>query len=183
MRSIVGLSGLALTALAAWPSAANAAAPTLCKPDELVVFSCPTGAHTASICASRNISKSDGAMQYRYGRKDSLDLVYPDAATRPVDVFASGTMAFSGGGGAYLRFSKGPYIYTIFTAIGKWGPGGIVAPASGVAVEKDGKEFANFPCRAGGTDGELGPDFFEKLGLKAADTGQDFEIPQAFMPK
>jgi hypothetical protein len=28
-------------------------------------------------------------------------------------------MMFSGGGGTWLRFSKGPYIYTIFSATGK----------------------------------------------------------------
>jgi hypothetical protein len=121
-------------------------------------------------------------MQYRYGREDHVDLAYPDTGAKPADVFTPGTMMFSGGGGAWLRFSKGPYQYTIFSAIGKWGPKGRPADASGVAVEKDGKEFANFPCRAPST-GELGPDFFDKLGLKAADPAEDFEIPSAFLPK
>lgn len=182
MRMVIGLSCLAMSAIAAWPCSA-AAAPTLCKADELVVFSCPTDAHTASICASKSISKSDGYMQYRYGRRDSVDLTYPDAGEKPADVFTSGTMSFSGGGGAWLRFSKGPYVYTIFTAIGKWGPSGSPADAAGVTVTKDGKVFANFPCRGGVAGGELGPDFFEKLGLKAATSAERFDIPQAFLPK
>ena len=89
---------------------------------------------------------------------------------------------FSGGGGAWLRFSKGPFRYTIFTAIGKWGHAGRPATAEGVAVEKDGKVFANFPCRAA-ADSELGPDLFDKLGLKTADPAEDFDIPDAFFPK
>jgi hypothetical protein len=149
MRAIVGLSCLAVAAMTASPYSARAAAPTLCKADELVVFSCPTGAHTASVCASKDISKSAGAMQYRYGKKDSVDLAYPDSGAKPADVFTSGTMMFSGGGGAWLRFSKGAFRYTIFTAIGKWGPSESATDAAGVAVEKDGAAFANFPCRAG----------------------------------
>jgi hypothetical protein len=179
MRIIFGLSFLAMS-LASWPS--FAAAPSLCKPDELTVFSCSTGAHIASICASKDISKDGGTMQYRYGKGDKLDLVYPDAGAKPAEAFTSGTMTFSGGGGAWLRFDKGPFRYTIFTAIGKWARSGQAADASGVAVQKDAKDFANFPCR-GKADSELGPDFFEKLGLKAGDAADEFDIPEAFFPK
>jgi len=185
MRSIVGLFCLALLALTASSYPALAAAPTLCKADELVVFSCPTGAHTASVCASKDISKSAGALQYRFGKKENVDMAYPDAGAKPTDVFMSGMLMYSGGGGAWLRFSKGSFVYTIFSAIGKWGPGGTVADVGGVAIQKDGKEFANFPCRAGGVqgEGELGPEFFEKIGLKTSDAPDDFEIPRTFFPK
>jgi hypothetical protein len=183
MRAIARLCCLFLTA--APNASALAAAPTLCKADELVVFSCPTGAHTASVCASKDISKDSGALQYRFGKKDSVDLAYPEAAAKPADVFTSGTLMYSGGGGAWLRFSKGPFVYTIFSAIGKWGPGDTVADVGGVAIKKDGKEFGNFPCVNGGIGGkdELGPEFFGNVGLKTTDSPDDFEIPQAFFPK
>ncbi len=158
---------------------ALAAAPTLCAANEQVVFSCSTGAHTASICASRDLLK-DAAMQYRFGKSGSVELVYPEAGVKPADAFTLGTLAFSGGGGVWLRFNKGPFRYTIFTADGKWGRGGTIAEASGVTVEKDGKEFANFPCR-GGAESEMSPDLFEKLGLKEA--AEEFDIPDAFLPK
>ncbi len=151
----------------------------LCAANERVLFSCSTGAHTASICASKALSK-DAAMQYRFGKAGSLELVYPEAGVKPADAFILGTLAFSGGGGAWLRFSKGPFRYTVFTATGKWGRGGALADAAGVAVEKDGKEFAHFPCR-GGADGEIGPDLIEKLGLTEA--AEAFDIPDAFLPK
>ena len=180
MRIVDGLICLAMSAFAASPCLA--AAPTLCHADEMVVFSCPTTARIVSICASKNISKDGGYMQYRFGRKDRLELAYPDLGSRPAEVFTSGTMMFSGGGGAWLRFSKQPFSYTIFSAIGKWGRSGSVAAIAGVAVQKDGKVFANYPCSVAAV-GELGPDLFDKLGLKADDPAKQFDIPKAFFPK
>ena len=178
MRAVV--FGFLTVSAASWLFAAPAlATPTLCAANERVIFSCSTGAHTASICASKTLSK-DAAMQYRFGKPGSLELVYPEAGAKPADAFVLGTLAFSGGGGAWLRFDKAPFRYTVFTAIGKWGQGGALADASGVAVEKDGKEFANFPCRAS-ADSEIGPDLRDKLGLKESD--EEFDIPDAFLPK
>jgi hypothetical protein len=119
-------------------------------------------------------------MQYRYGRKNNVELAYPEFSVKPVAAFTGGTMMFSGGGGAWLRFSKSPFRYTIFTGIGKWGRGGSPAEVAGIAVENDGREFANFPCRAP-AESRIGPDFFEKLGLNRVDNG--FDIPEAFFPK
>ena len=121
MRFVLGLSFIAVSCTA-WPC--HAAVASLCKADEAIIFSCSTGAHVASICATKNISKSQGSMQYRYGKGDKLDLVYPDPAGKPADVFTSGTLMFSGGGGAYLRFDNGAFRYTVFTAIGNWGRSG-----------------------------------------------------------
>jgi hypothetical protein len=175
----VGLTILATSVASALSSATTLAAPTLCAANEKVIFSCSTGAHTASICASKDLSK-DAAMQYRFGKPGSLELVYPEAGAKPAEAFASGTLAFSGGGGAWLRFSKEPFRYTIFTAIGKWGRGGALADASGVAIEKDGKEFANFPCRSG-AESQIGPDLIDKLGMQ--ESTDEFDIPDAFLPK
>lgn len=80
------------------------------------------------------------------------------------------------------QFDRGPFAYTIFTAIGKWGAAGASAAVSGVAVEKEGKEFANFPCRTE-PESEIGPELFERLGLKQADPANGFDIPDAFFPK
>ena len=169
-----------LVALSCFSSSpASAAARTLCAATERVVFSCSTGAHTASICASRNLS-ADAAMQYRFGKAGSLELVHPDAGTKPADAFTYGMLAFSGGGGDWLRLEKGTFRYTVFTATGKWGPGGALADADGVSVEKDGKELAHFPCRVR-ADSEMSPDLFEKFGLKAST--DPFDIPEAFLPK
>ena len=111
-----------------------------------------------------------------------MDLAYSDLGAEPADVFTAGTMMFSGGGGALLRFNRYRFSYTIFTAIGNWGRTARKAEAAGVAVKKDGKQFTNFPCRADPIS-EIGPDFFRKLGLKTADPDTEFDIPDAFFPK
>lgn len=157
-----------------------AAAPvTLCAPSETVVFCCSTGSRILSVCASGDLK----SMQYRYGPKGKPELVFPGTAQSPKGLFKPGTLAFSGGGGAYLRFTKANHTYTVFSAIGNWDKGGGKATAQGVAVESNGKPVANIPCRtdANVVEGELGPDFFEKAKLGEATS--DFDIPDAFMPK
>jgi hypothetical protein len=173
--------GLGLAAFAAWMS--PAAAETLCKGDERVVFSCSAAARIASICASPDLSRTQGYMQYRFGRPGNLELVYPEAPTPPGDVFQSGFLMFSGGGGAWLRFHKGSFAYTIFSATGKWGVGGAAMDVAGVAVRNDGKDLAGVSCRGGMPEGEFGPDYFEQIGLKVSDDPDGFEIPASFMPK
>jgi hypothetical protein len=164
------------------PPGRAASAPTLCETGETVVFSCATGARVASVCASNYISKTSGYLQYRFGQKDKVEMSYPLATAKPAELFESGTLIYSGGGGAWLRFSNGPFRYSIFSAIGKWGPKGQPAEAAGVFVEKDGRNVANLPCH-GAAAGELGPDFFEKIGLKEAPPDAEFKIPEAFLPK
>jgi len=163
-------------------SPAFAAAVTLCKAPETVAYSCSTGSRIVSICASRDLSKNAGSLQYRYGTSRKLELVFPETPRHPAGLFTPGTLTFSGGGGAYLKFSKTPYVYTVFSAIGNWGSKG-KATVQGVAVQKDGAELANLPCRVDRdyVAGELGPDFFDRIGL--GDQESDFDIPAAFFPK
>ena len=81
----------------------------------------------------------------------------------------SGTWSFSGGGGAWLRFTYGPTSYIVYTAIGRgWGS------KAGVAVLQNGKLLANLPCH-GASDSEIGPDFFSRAGI--ADDDQAFDLP------
>ena len=161
MRALAAYFILAFSAAA---SSSGALASSLCKPNERVVFSCSTGEHIASVCASKVLSKTKGYLQYRNGRRDAIDLAYPDISAKPADVFLSGALMFSGGGGGWLRFEQGPFAYTIFTAIGKWGAAGAPSEVAGVAVQKAGKEFASFPCRTE-PESEIGPELFETLGL------------------
>jgi len=96
---------------------------------------------------------------------------------------------FSGGGGTYLRFNKGAYTYTVFSAVGKWGKSCFtpreeaqtcLRSIEGVAVERDGKEVANIPCREGAdyVPGEFGPQFWDKIGLGEGAPQQEFDIPK-----
>jgi hypothetical protein len=182
MRGYTALICIAWSALPCSYGPNEAAAATLCKADEVVVFSCPTGKHIASVCGSRTETSGHSYMQYRFGETDKVDLAFPPEGTKPADVFAAGTMMFSGGGGTWLRFSNGAFRYNVFSAFGKWGRKGALANAEGVFVEKDGKNFANFPCRdeAGG---EIGPDFFKSRGIPVAGPEEKFDIPTAFTSK
>ncbi len=66
--------------------AQNRDASTHCKPDERVVFSCPfKHGKTASLCASADLTKSTGTLQYRYGAVGrKLELIFPDLEDRTV---------------------------------------------------------------------------------------------------
>lgn len=56
-----------LISVSAWSQAKSSAA-THCKAAERVVFSCPfKHGKTASLCASADLSPTDGTLQYRYG--------------------------------------------------------------------------------------------------------------------
>jgi hypothetical protein len=75
---------------------ASPSAYTLCHTDETVVFSCATGTHFLSICASPNLSKEAGYLQYRYGSKDKLELVYPTTPQPPTGLFVPFEQTYSG---------------------------------------------------------------------------------------
>ncbi|MFG1464017.1 hypothetical protein V5F77_14075 [Xanthobacter sp. DSM 24535] len=171
------LAALALAVLAV--PARAAPEPSLCKADEAVIFSCPTEARIISVCASGDFASGRGAVQYRYGRTHSVELTYPEPGTPPAKAFTAGRLMFAGGGGAWLRFEKPPFRYTVFTAIGKWNPQGGPLGIAGVAVEKDGKALADIACRTDPVS-VLGSDFFQRAGVKLEG---EFDIPDGFFPK
>ena len=123
---------------------------THCAADEPVLFACATGKKAVAVCASADLSLTEIALQYRFGPPDAPELVRPEDPQPYHAGITAGTLAFSGGGGAYLRFSKGAYGYVVYTAIGKgWGE------KAGVVVEKNGESVAHLPC-TGAVVSELG---------------------------
>jgi hypothetical protein len=144
--------------------------PSHCSAQEKVIFSCSTSkSKVVSLCASAGLDAASGYMQYRFGAVGAQpEFVYPQAQEHPKDHFKSGTLMYSGGGGAYLEFNNGEYKYVLFTGIGKgW-------EREGVVVSKSGKQAALLECH-GPWDSEIGPAFFEQAGIPAAN--DDFEIP------
>lgn len=160
--SPVALAGLILAAQAC-------AADSHCSAQESTVFNCSAGKKIVSVCASKDLDKTAGYLQYRFGPKGAPEVQAPTAKTHPAASVKSGTLMFSGGGGAYLRIANAGYDYVVYTAIGRgWGS------KEGVAVEKGGKPVTNVKCK-GAAQSELGPEFFEKAGLAADD--KDFDLP------
>lgn len=145
------------------------AATTHCTTQERIIFACRTGKKLVSVCASPTVTPSSGTVQYRFGPAGAPELTLPGAPAVPRSVAQAGTLMFSGGGGAYLRFTQGAFGYVVYTAIGKsWGQ------KAGVAVEKDGKRTANLKC-TGAVTSELGPDWYGQAGFP--DDTQGFELP------
>ncbi len=130
-----------------------------------------------SVCASRDASPTKGYLQYRTGKPDStdpLDLTLPSAMSRrrrPPRARACPSRAAAAHGCRVATKSVG---FVLFTGIGKWGPRGEIQEKAGVAIERDGKQVASLKC-TGKPISLLGPDYFEKVGIKSK--GQDFDFP------
>jgi hypothetical protein len=149
-------------------TAAHPAA-TFCKPAETVIFECRAGAKLVSVCATKE------ALQYRFGKPEAPELKLPDPPSAPSKAATGETVAFSGGGGAWLRFHKGDYAYVVYTGIGKWGPHGEPRTKDGVAVERAGKLVSNVKCSVEPTS-LLGAEWYEKVGITSK--GEEFEFPE-----
>jgi hypothetical protein len=151
-------------------SASAKAAPTPCLDNEDNIFSCSAGKKIISVCASKDLAADHGYLQYRFGSPNKVELAVPaDRAVSPANSAVSGTLTFSGGGGAYLRFKSGDYEYAVYTAIGKgWGE------KDGVAIEKSGKRLSDVSCKDEPVS-KLGDEFFTKAGLK--EDKKDFDLP------
>jgi hypothetical protein len=160
----------ALTVLFFGFCASAMASPTLCGADEDIDFSCAAGKKTISVCASKDLAPGHGYIQYRFGSPAKVELTVPADKSSPTpESPLAGSMMFSGGGGAYLRFIAGDFNYVVYTAIGKgWGT------KDGVAVERGGKRVGHVSCSEEPMSG-LGDELFTKAGLKP-DTG-DFDLP------
>lgn len=174
-RKLAGTGvALGLAALLAGAAPAVGAGASLCTAGETVVFSCGAGkTKTVSVCASPDLTRTEGYMQYRFGMPGKTPgLVYPATKAHPGSYFLSRTVAYAGGGAAYLKFTNGEYTYVVFTGIGRgW-------EKEGVAVENAGtdgaEKVAYLPCR-GEWSSLIGPDFFEAAGLP--EDPDEFIIP------
>lgn len=87
-----------------------AAAPTvvansLCNANEKVLFNCQINTKTVSVCASSNLSKNNGYLQYRFGTKAQADLVYPQT-------YSQNSFSYNG---QDLSFNKGSIKYQVYT--------------------------------------------------------------------
>lgn len=75
----IGIALFIGTVSLASPSVYGNGGSSLCAEEEQTVFSCKVRKHNKilAICASKDLSKSTGYLQYRFGRPGSLDLVFP----------------------------------------------------------------------------------------------------------
>ena len=174
-RGKVNLLRLRMVGVATWiavlPWPVLAGDGTGCAAEQRVVFSCSTAKKLVAVCASPNLNASSGQVQYRVSRAGALELSYPSAGAdwRTEQTVQSGTLLFSGGGGAFMSFTNAPYRYVVYSASGRgWGS------KAGVVVEHKGRRIAHLKCQ-GKVISELGPDLFMQAGI--ADAAASFELP------
>lgn len=141
-----------------------------CFSNEKTIFSCNTNSNQViSICASKSLNNTNAYMQYRFGAQGSFpSFVYPMNHNRASNFFYSGVLSYSGGGGAYLKFVNGTYVYVVYTGIGRgWAKQGMV-------INEGKNEIARYSCTNPWAS-EIGPDLFQITGLQVDPYG--FEIP------
>ena len=153
--------------------AADARPESFCTARETVVFACRSGAKLVSVCASADISASSGYLQYRFGKPGAgaIELTLPQDERLPPASATGENVAFSGGGGSWLRFANGSHSYVVYSGIGRWGDDGQTVEKEGVRVEHKGKTVAELAC-SGPLTSELGPEWFERAGISA--NGEEF---------
>jgi len=121
------------------PSPAN-----LCTARESVAFTCRAGDRAISFCRSGDV------LHYRFGRRGSPELSFPEGNPPARTVFRFSSAAYSGGGEARVRFTNGGYDYLVYTALiaGSWNADGTRdhEELDGVLVRKNGRKVANIRC-------------------------------------
>lgn len=145
------------------PEPAVATAGATCEDGETTVFACRTGTgQGVAVCGSQDAS------QLRYVETGEPPATWPETGMADAADFRSGTLMYSGGGGAWLRFDRNGDRHFVYTGIGRgW-------EKAGVVVQRDGGTVRELACQDEVTS-LIGPGLFERASIPADDPG--FEIP------
>jgi hypothetical protein len=137
-----------------------AATPTACGADEVTIFRCRTiGNRMIAVCASPGFSAQHGYLQYRYGTARRAEIVLPPKGTTPADGAVLGSLMFSRGFGALLRFTAESYRYEVYSAVSSyWGT------KDGVGIWRGEEQLANNRCR-GEADVQLRDEILKQAGI------------------
>jgi len=149
---------------------------SLCSKNEQIIFACPVEKEQLiSLCASQEFGADSGYLQFRLGTSKKIVRTLPEEQSPPSKAARSGTLIFSGGGGAYVQMADGDSLVYIYAAIGRWGSGKDAIAKEGLAIMRGDKMVTDMRCLAPATS-ELGPDFFERADLSEAET--EFDLPE-----
>ena len=91
-------------------------ATSLCASTERIVWSCEVRAQRkwASICGSKDLDKSRGYLQYRFGRPNQIELEFPRERTRTQTAFQYFRYTRPRVTHLAVRFENGGATYTIY---------------------------------------------------------------------
>ena len=139
---------------------------TLCRPDEVVAFSCPTATKIVSLCAKPEAGPSAKTLTYRYGTAKKVELEYAATADNGKSFGATTSPAAPGASVRQLWFNRGDIRYLLTECVGGNCPYG-----AGVAVLNPEKVLMSARCVAGETPSQA---FFARslieFGNDASDT-------------
>lgn len=98
---------------------------TLCNSDEKIAFPCwVSGSKMVSLCASPDLSKTTGYLQYRFGNSASIELDYPQRQVSPASAFKYLQYYFPKGGTTAMSFTLSAYRYSLFRTTSAFGYNG-----------------------------------------------------------
>ena len=105
MRTIKPLLVLCLAVF----TCSSSLAASHCKQSEVVIWSCRAGTKLYSLCASRDLNRQNGYLEYRAGKPNVIEFRFPARGVHPSEAFQFGLLAH----GAALSFENGSYAYDI----------------------------------------------------------------------
>lgn len=144
--------------------------PHLCKSGEEAAFACASGSKIVSLCASQGLNETSGYLQYRFGTRRNIELVYPAGTTTPPrDAFEAGVTGGTAGGADFLQFSLGGARYTLYSNYYRG------RESDGLVVERGGKRVMSLRCRGAAVDTLKGWSVIYRAKLPQAPP--DFEVP------
>jgi hypothetical protein len=111
---------------------------SLCAPTEQVLFSCSIGKaeKIASLCGSPELKKGSGYLQYRYGVRGKIELVFPATKDNSLEKFRYAHYFRYQIDRAQVSFSNGGFEYSVFTSYDREGKRPV--EEHGVLVSKEG---------------------------------------------
>ncbi len=128
----------------------HGAAASLCDKRESVVFECSIGKKMVAVCAENSTLQGVSHVQYRYGVKDHLELVYPKNVQSLSSSMAYSRKAYASGGEQQINFSDNGYDYSVFdrsTRTGFRTDGQHDTQfTSGLVVKKNGRIILSHTC-------------------------------------
>lgn len=150
---------------------------SLCSKSEINYSSCRIGTKIASFCLSGDVSEKGGYLQYRFGTKAKIELVYPERIGQRVPFLEGKDFSFSDGGIRYMAFVIGSYRYVYYETQIKGRPDKEGRVENGLAVMKNDITIKNQRCSAV-SDGLSGP----KSPSRLLDYPEGMFVEEAFTP-
>ncbi|MBU0656618.1 MAG: hypothetical protein KJ914_15970 [Gammaproteobacteria bacterium] len=124
----------------------------LCEAEEVAIFGCKSKDKMISLCASSDVSNTNGYMQYRFGTPDKIELTYPEKREPPAGNFLRSFEGYSGGFSERVRFENGKVQYVVFEDMISNGPASAEKEMHyGVGILMPGKKVSPRLCDGSGS--------------------------------